>query len=62
MRRGEREAWRRIANASRKVAESDNFAAEYVAKAELRQAWASLYGIPNVTNIPRSLAALSEPS
>ncbi len=54
MRRGERAAWDRIAIASRNVASSRNHAEEYVAKIALREAWAKLNDIPNVSGIPRS--------
>ena len=54
MRRGERKAWREIAEASQRVADSTTYAQEYVAKAALRSAWARLNVIPYVVGIPRS--------
>lgn len=54
MRRGERAVWRRLANACYEVSEARTYAEEYVAKIELREAWAKLNGIPHVSGIPRS--------
>ena len=53
MKRGERAAWRQIAEAAAKVAASKNYAEEYVAKMELRAGWATLHTIEGAEGIPR---------
>lgn len=54
MRRGERAVWDCLATACRHIATSQNAAEEYVAKIEMREAWAKLNGIAHVSGIPRS--------
>jgi hypothetical protein len=53
MRPGEREAWRKLDIAASKVAASKDYSEEFMAKIELREAWARLHSIPNVTGLPR---------
>ena len=54
MRRGERQAWRDVAEAAKKVAESSDYAQEYIGKIKLREAWARLYGIEHTSGLPIS--------
>lgn len=60
MRRGERQAWRDLAEATKKIAESDDPAKEYMAKIAMRAAFARLYGIPGVSGLPRSGAMVNQ--